>query len=82
MTPQNSPSHNDAVIDDDVVMHEDVAEPDPFVAPPAESAAEDNVAAHVVPPAVPSSEQEPGAHIEGQNGNDGNNAFLGPNDSP
>jgi hypothetical protein len=82
MTPQNSPGHNDAVIDDDVVMYDDVAVPDLFVAPPTEPAAEDNVATHVDPLATTASEQVPVAHSEGQIGNDGNNVILGPVDNP
>jgi hypothetical protein len=82
MTPQNSPGHNDVVIDDDVVMYDDVAVPDLFVAPPAEPAAENIVAAHVDPPTATVSEHVPVAHSEGQIGNDGNNVILGPVDNP
>jgi hypothetical protein len=82
MTPENSPGHNNAVIADDVVMYDDVAVPDLFVAPPAEPAAENIVAAHADPPAATVCEHVLVAHSEGQIVSDGNNVILGPVDNP
>jgi hypothetical protein len=82
MTIENSPGHNNAIIVEDVVMYDDAAVPDFFVAPPAEPAAENIVAAHVDPPAATAGDHVPVAHSEEQIGNDGNNVTLGPVDNP
>jgi hypothetical protein len=76
MTPENSHVHNNDVNVEDVVMYDDAAVPDFFVAPPAEHAAENIVAAHVDSPAATVGDHVPVAHSEEQTGIDGNNVIL------
>jgi hypothetical protein len=77
MTPENSPGHNNAANVEDAVMYDDAAIPDFDVAPPAEHAAENIVAAHVHPPTAAVADNVPVENSKEQTGIDDTNVTLG-----